>query len=74
MRSPLPLAGDITLFPRLREYWVFWVFPDLWEYWVIIIIIIIIIVAVLLKEVIDSHQSKPTDVFTGNHINNTNVE
>ena len=28
----------------------------------------------LLKQVIDSHQFKPTDVFTGNHINNTNVE
>ena len=28
----------------------------------------------LLKQVIDSHQFKPTDVFTGNHIYNTNVE
>ena len=27
----------------------------------------------LLKQVIDSHQFKPTDVFTGNHINNTNA-
>ena len=27
----------------------------------------------LLKQVIDSHQFKPTDVFTGNHIYNTNV-
>ena len=28
---------------------------------------------VLLKQVIDSHQFKPTDVFAGNHIYNTNA-
>ena len=27
----------------------------------------------LLKQVIDSHQFKPTDAFTGNHIYNTNA-
>ena len=27
----------------------------------------------LLKQVIGSHQFKPTDVFTGNHIYNTNA-
>ena len=27
----------------------------------------------LLKRVTDSHQFKPTDVFTGNHICNTNA-
>ena len=27
----------------------------------------------LLKQAIDSHQFKPTDVFTGNHIYNTNA-
>ena len=29
--------------------------------------------SLLLKQVIDSHQFKPTDVFTGNHIYNTNA-
>ena len=36
-------------------------------------LILLICYCLLLKQVIDSHKFKPTDVFTGTHIYNTNA-